>query len=467
MSTTQISHNTGSKSQADRAVTPGGRVAFGREMRRLFNFAPSYTPLNHGSFGTFPRSVLERRFKVLQDWEERECITYRFDYPERLRESRALVAPLLGAHVDELVLIPNATTGVNTILRNLVYEKGDVIVYPATIYSACLKVIQHLEETTPVRRHGISIKYPIEDDDLVELFKATAKRLTGEGHRVRAAVFDTIASRPGVRIPWERIVKACKELGILSVIDGAHAIGHLDMTHTGTLKPDFLVTNLHKWLFVPRGCAVLYVPFANQHLFKTALPTSHGFLNAELRPSKSTNSYFVELFKDLATVDTTPYLLIPEALRFRDEVCGGEGAIRAYCARIARQGGDIVARILGTEVLDNKSGSLRWGAAFANVRLPIPVVEDRDVEGTLSVADIEPALLWLFAVAAEEYDTYFQTFFFQGVIWTRLSAQVYLDIDDFSWAGATLKELSARLLSGEWKTGGAKVVPPRHRLAKL
>ncbi|KAK3339708.1 aminotransferase family protein-like protein [Lasiosphaeria hispida] len=435
-------------------------------MRRLFNFAPGYTPLNHGSFGTFPRSVLEHRFKVLQDWEERECISYRFGYPEKLKESRALVAPFLGAHTDEVVLIPNATTGVNTILCNLVYEKGDVIVYPATIYSACLKVIQSLEETTPVRGHGISVKYPIEDDDLVELFKATAKHLTAEGHRVKVAVLDTIASRPGVRIPWERIVKACKELGILSLIDGAHAIGHLDMTHTGTLKPDFLVTNLHKWLFVPRGCAALYVPFANQHLFRTALPTSHGFLNAELRPSKSTNRYFIELFKDLATVDVTPYLLIPAALRFREEVCGGEGPIRAYCARIARQGGDIVADTLGTEVLDNKSGSLRWGSAFANVRLPIPVVEGRDVEGALSVADLEPALEWLFTIAAKEYDTYFQTFFFQGVLWTRLSAQVYLDLDDFSWAGITLKELSARLRSGEWKKGGAKAVP-RHRLAKL
>jgi len=221
-------------------------VPFGRPMRQLFCFSPAYRPFNHGSFGTFPKAVQEARFEALRKWEEAECISQVYSYPAALLASRKLIAPLLGAALDEVVLLPNATTGVNTVLRNLVYEEGDVIVFPETIYSACRGTVAQLEESTAVKGHAIDVRYPIEDDELVELFRKTVVRLTSEGRRVRVAVFDCIVSAPGVRVPWERIVAACRELRVLSLIDAAHGIGHVDLGHAGALKPDFLVTNCHK-----------------------------------------------------------------------------------------------------------------------------------------------------------------------------------------------------------------------------
>jgi selenocysteine lyase/cysteine desulfurase len=38
------------------------------------------------------------------------------------------IAILIDADVDECILIPNANHGVNTVLRNLDWKKGDVIV---------------------------------------------------------------------------------------------------------------------------------------------------------------------------------------------------------------------------------------------------------------------------------------------------------------------------------------------------
>ncbi|KAK0624044.1 aminotransferase family protein-like protein [Immersiella caudata] len=418
-------------------------------MRSHFNFANGYRPLNHGSFGTFPRAVQEYRFDVLREWEERECISQVFNYPPRLKECRALVAPLLGADTDEVVFVPNATTGVNTVLRNLVCERGDLIIYPETIYSSCRSTIESLEETTPVRGHKIEVVYPIEDDELVAKFRAVAKGLIDEGYRIRVAVFDTIVSAPGVRVPWERIVEACRELGILSMIDGAHGIGQIDLTHTGNVKPDFLVTNCHKWLYVPRGCAALYVPFANQHLITTGFPTSHGYRPPSARRVVPTSKYFTELFLYGATIDLSTYLTVPASLRFRQEVCGGEAAIREYCAKLAREGGDMVALALGTEVLDNKSGSLREGCAFATVRLPVAVCG----EGGPSPADMDKVIPWFYATITKEFDTYLQTFSYNGSIWTRLSAQVYLGMEDFEWAAQILAIMSNRIRDGEWKDG--------------
>jgi len=221
-------------------------IGFGREMRGLFNFAPTYVPLNHGSYGTCPRAVFECRQQFLRDIEARECIYKAYVFPKLLKESRALVAPLLGADTDEVVFTGNATTGINTVLRNLKYEEGDIAIHFSSIYPACLKTIEHLQESTPLRSHSIDILYPIEDEEITDLFEANVLDLISAGKNVKLAVFDTIVSGPGVRVPWEDLVKLCKRYGILSVVDAAHGIGHIDMTHTGTTSPDFLVSNCHK-----------------------------------------------------------------------------------------------------------------------------------------------------------------------------------------------------------------------------
>ncbi|KAK1831528.1 pyridoxal phosphate-dependent transferase [Podospora conica] len=448
----------------------GVNPSFGREMRALFNFGPDYVPLNHGSFGTYPRALLEYRMKLLRDWEERECIFTVYDYPRLLRDSRAAVAPLLGAAVDDVVLVPNATTGFNTILRNLAFAPGDVILYPETIYASCRNTVLSLQETTPVRGHEIPLTYPLSDDDLVALVRAALATLAASGHRVRAAIFDTIASCPGVRVPWERLVALCRaeSPATLTIIDAAHGIGHLDLSHVGgAVQPDFLVTNCHKWLFAPRPAAVLYVPRRNQALLTTALPTSHGYLPPPARGAIPAQTYFESLFTQGATADGTPYLTVPAALRFRALLCGGEERVRDYCAALARAGGDYVAGRLGTEVMENDEGTLREGVAFANVRMPIHVAprgfgrgmiplvhgDGETTRGVVVEEEVEAVLEWWRRVAADEYGTFFQTYFYGGRVWVRLSAQVYLERGDFVWAAEVLKEMCERVKDGEWRRG--------------
>ena len=148
-----------------------------------------------------------------------------------LEKSRRTVAPLLGVSMDEVVFVPNATTGVNTVLRNLVYRKGDVILHFSTVYGACEKTIDSLYETAQIERVCIEIDYPVEDKDIIRKFNDVAQKLTDEGRRIKVAMFDTVLTFPGARFPWEALVKACKRLGILSLIDGARGMGHTDLTN--------------------------------------------------------------------------------------------------------------------------------------------------------------------------------------------------------------------------------------------
>ena len=369
--------------------------------------------------------------------------------------SRAAVAKVLNAPVSTVVYVPNATTGVNTVLRNLVWsaDGNDEILYFNTIYGACGKTVEYVCELNHdiVQGRAMHLKYPMEDADLLALFRDTIKTSRAEGKIPRVAIFDTVSSLPGLRVPFENLTAICKEEGVLSLIDGAHGIGHVHLDFS-TLDPDFFVSNCHKWLFVPRGAAVFYVPQRNQHLIRSALPTSHGFVPRGGRPmnfpnplvTDSDKSAFVKDFEFVGTIDTTNYLVLPEALKWREEVCGGEKAIIEYNTKLAKQGGQLVAKILGTEVMDNSTNTLT-DCCLVNVRLPLMAGAEK-VPGVSTVDPLHgiAALQWMERKLSDDYKTFIAIAFFQDQWWARLSAQIYLDLSDFEWAGQKLKEISER-----------------------
>lgn len=224
-----------------------GDSHFGHQIRESsFIFNKAYTPLNHGSYGAFPQMVRTRQRELQDLIEGRSDPVIRFTVPKLLKESRETVAPLLGASSKEVVFMPNATTGINTVLRNLVYEHGDVILYMSTAYGACEKTILHCCEVTAAESVRINVEFPLEDAELISLFRRTAEQLMAQGKKVRIAMFDTVVTFPGVRLPWESLVKLCKDLRILSLIDGAHGIGHIDLTILGRVQPDFFTSNCYK-----------------------------------------------------------------------------------------------------------------------------------------------------------------------------------------------------------------------------
>ncbi len=155
-----------------------------------------------------------------------------------------------------------------------------------------------------------------------------------------------------------------------------------------------------RWLYTPRGCAVFHVPKRNQHLIRTTYPTSHGYMPLTGMPIRNVlpptdKSDFINLFQFVATTDNAPYYCVPAALNFRQNLCKGEEAIYSYIRDIAQRGADLLAMLLGTEVMDDmaEGSGLRtmgsyeasdkrdggWAGgmrdcAMANILLPITIV---------------------------------------------------------------------------------------------
>lgn len=224
------------------------KVAFGHAMRQHFLLDPSYLPLNHGAFGTYPKSVRGRLRQIQDESELRPDAFFRYNLPKYIDSARTAIAAYLGVDAGECVLVSNATTGVNTVLRSLLFKEGDIIMYFSTIYGSCEKTVEYLKETTPVQGANINVSYPIGDDELVGLFHERIKQLKSEGKRPRVGIFDTVSSLPGVRVPWERLVDLCREEGVLSMVDGAHGVGHIELM-LDKVQPDFFISNCHKYVF--------------------------------------------------------------------------------------------------------------------------------------------------------------------------------------------------------------------------
>ncbi|PWY89531.1 aminotransferase family protein [Aspergillus sclerotioniger CBS 115572] len=436
-------------------------VPFGAAMREQFCLDPEWKNLNHGSYGTYPlpvRSALQSHQHLAESSPD---LFIRRTSPALSAESLSQLSSLLNVPASTLAFTKNATTAVSTVLHNIPFTASDVVIYFDTVYGAVEYGLISLSERSPVQLRKVEYELPVSHDEIVNRFKALVEKVqTEEGLNVKAAVFDTVVSMPGVRFPWEKLVEACRELDVLSIVDGAHGIGMFKVD-LGAVKPDFWGSNLHKWLYVPRGCAVLYVAPEHQHLIRTTLPTSWGYIPSTSlastgKDAEATALAYRTLFQSTATNDDTPYHCVPAALTFRKEICGGEERIHAYLEQLVNEAADLVANILGTEVLQErglKEGekSLLRSCALNNVRLPIVVQtttgEDASVmdwtkpgpEGSL-YAPLPKTLAgqvagWIQGKLMDEYKTFLPVFVYKGWLWTRLSAQVYLELKDFEWAG--------------------------------
>lgn len=364
----------------------------------------------------------------------------------------------------DTVFVPNATTGVNVVLRNIRFNPGDRILHFGFAYPACIKgILSVCEDLHDV--HPVQLEHVFGDprtakpaSDMVRVFEEAVDDLRARGLTPRMLLLDTLTSTPGVRVPFEDLVASCRARGVMSLVDGAHGIGALEFD-LPRLDPDFFVTNAHKWLHVPRSCAVMYVPRRNHHLIRTSLPTGHGFVPVEQRNAGDADgsiifmpfetgvgeeSPFALAFRYTGTIDFSPYTSLPSAVEFREKVCGGEKACRDYCANLAKEGGRRVAEMLGTCVMDDAAGSQTNGSPMATILVPLD--EEAVKKDPAGVAGIG---MWMGRKSAEDADTFFKTDPYDGRLWVRLSAQIFLDMEDFEWAGQMIKSLCARVKAGE------------------
>lgn len=89
--------------------------------------------------------------------------------------------------------------------------------------------------------HKIVLNFPTQPEAIVSLFHRHIEGLQRKPGATVMAIIDGIISVPGASIPWEELVKICRDNGVYSLIDGAHLVGQIPVD-VRRADPDFLVS---------------------------------------------------------------------------------------------------------------------------------------------------------------------------------------------------------------------------------
>lgn len=267
-----------------------------------FVLDPRVTFLNHGAFGACPRAVLEHQTELRLRMEANPVQFLARELTLRIDRAREEIAAFVGARADDLVFVRNTTEAVNTVLSSLRLEPGDELLTTDHAYGACRRA---LERTAAQHRARVVVaQLPPKIGHPCDVVDVIASAATA---RTRVALVDHVTSPTGLVMPVADIVARLAEIGVHTIVDGAHAPGNVPVDVDG-LGAAYYAASLHKWLGAPKGAAVLHVRRDRQ---KDLLPLaiSHGPLPSSRR------ARLWDEFDWTGTADPTPWLCAPFALR--------------------------------------------------------------------------------------------------------------------------------------------------------
>ncbi len=307
-------------------------------LRSLFLLDPDVTFLNHGSYGACPRPVFER-YQAWQRELERQPVAFLDPVrglSDRMRDARGAMAGELGVGPDDIVGLTNATEALNIVAQSLDLQPGDEILTTDHEYAAIDKTWAYVARRTGARLVPVSIPLPLTD---AQVF--TDALLAGITPRTRVLFLSHITSATALVFPIQAIVAEARARGIATVIDGAHAPGHIPLDLT-TLGADYYAGNCHKWLMAPKGSAFLYVRTDLQAGIDPLI-ISHGWTEDAGAPGTKGvfgNTPFIDALEIKGTRDPSAWLTVPDAIAFRTQ--HGWDRVAARCRDLAQ---DTAARV--------------------------------------------------------------------------------------------------------------------------
>jgi isopenicillin-N epimerase len=286
------------------------------ELATRWALDPSVTFLNHGSFGACPTVVLDAQRRLRDRMEAQPVQFLARDLPGLLAAARSDLGDFLGAAPDDLAFVANATGAINAVVRSLRFEPGDELLTDDHEYNATINVLRHVAERDGARVVVAEIPFPVTSDDAI-----VDALLDAVTDRTRFALVSHVTSPTALVFPIERIVAGLAERGVETLVDGAHAPGMipLDLDRLGAA---WYTGNLHKWVCAPKGAAFLHARRDRQPGIRPNTISHGANAQIETEPAAGRTRYRAE-FDWQGTLDPTPWLAVPDALRFVGSLLDG------------------------------------------------------------------------------------------------------------------------------------------------
>lgn len=345
-------------------------------VRQAFLIPEDRIYLNVGTLGPQPRVVVD----AVNEHTRRVATTY----PPRIDWDA--LKTRLGAFVNcdpaGLVFPRNTTEGMNFVANGLDFEAGDEIL--TTDH-------EHIGGLCPwqlvARRHGLRLRQlpvPFATDSpgqIVDIFRRAISP------RTRVVSISHVTFTTGLVMPVRTIVELCRELGIISVVDGAHPPG-LMRVDLRALDPDFYASSPHKWLLAPQGTGFLWM----REEWRTRLwPTlaSGGWDDMSLGAQR---------FNHMGTMDESRLTGLDAALAFQEAI--GIDRVAARVRELRRMLMDLLASQDRVHIVSSADDAL--GAGMISFR--VDGLESLELQRRLSAIDTGDGTLSVRTRVVSEYD---------------------------------------------------------------
>jgi isopenicillin-N epimerase len=370
--------------------------------------------LNHGSFGATPIAILNYQQSLRERIEKEPVRFLARELEGLLDEARSQLADFIKIDADDLAFIPNATVGVNTVLRSLNFEPDDEILITNHTYNACRNAAEFVAHRTQAKIIVADVPFPLNSPQ--QIVEAILEKVS---LHTKLALLDHVTSPTALIFPIEILIRELTHRGVDTLVDGAHAPGFvpLDLRSLGTT---YYTANCHKWLCATKGAGFLYVRKDKQSDIRP-LTISHGANS----PRRSRSRFRLE-FDWMGTIDPTPYLCVPEAIRFMGSLLdGGWSALRMRNRELAIAARQILCDTLGVAIPcpDEMIGSM------ASIPLgKLPLAWDALQAKLMDEFKIEvPIVPWI-----------------DGSCFVRISAQFYNRLEQYQYLAEALKKITVK-----------------------
>ena len=221
-------------------------------LKDQFLLDPEIAYLNHGSYGACPRPVFEAYQKYQRELEtEPATLLYR-NFSSRIQEVRESLSDFLNCGSDQIAFVRNVTYGMNMVAQTIKLRKGDKVLATEHEYGAVERMWEIICKERGAKFVKVELPLPVNGpEEILSLIKEQADT------SVKVMTFPHIAAAPAQVFPAKELVKIAKDIGAISVIDGAHAPGQLRL-NLNDIDADFYVGNCHKWMLSPKGAGFVY-----------------------------------------------------------------------------------------------------------------------------------------------------------------------------------------------------------------
>jgi selenocysteine lyase/cysteine desulfurase len=379
--------------------------SFGHALLPLFSLNPSYTNINHGSYGSAPKYVHEKLREYQIRAEHNPDRWFRIEIQIEMEKLRKKLSKYVNCDADDLVILDNASAGINSILRSLKFQSNETILYYNIAYGMVKLTLQYISTEIFTQEQIIEIDLDHQTIQNTDLLLRKTQDTLNKIKNVKLVVFDHISSVPAVLFDAEKMIRFFRQKNILTLVDGAHVVGGIELD-LKQLNPDFYVSNTHKWLYNHRSACLLYVKKDLQKLIHPMI-TSFGYLQS-----------FQDEFFWLGTKDYSPYLTISDALDFRKTIAD-EKAIFSYNHQLAIQAGNLLAKLWDSSTLTTDQ---KYISTMNNVELPLTI-------------DTSDKMTALYQKLINEHDIFLPMFPFDNKFYCRISAQIYMELKDYETVG--------------------------------